>query len=131
MQSIIERDGIVVWLGDRIEAEFDALDANAPWYEGPTRRPFPARRVPAKLRDAVIERDGGACRECGIRVRRDKRDKYDSGRDLAEVDHIVPVADGGSNDKSNLRLLCLGCNRRKAGADARRRNQQRAARGGG
>ena len=28
----------------------------------------------------------------------------------AQVDHVVPRADGGPNDKSNLRVLCPGCN---------------------
>lgn len=30
-----------------------------------------------------------------------------------EVDHIVPVALGGSNDRRNLQILCTSCNRRK------------------
>ncbi len=30
-----------------------------------------------------------------------------------EVDHIVPLADGGSNETSNLQALCLMCHRVK------------------
>lgn len=37
-------------------------------------------------------------------------------RDSHEVDHIVPLALGGSNDKTNLQMLCGTCNRQK-GAD--------------
>ena len=33
------------------------------------------------------------------------------------VDHIVPVAKGGTNDPSNLQLLCIPCNRKKAARD--------------
>jgi 5-methylcytosine-specific restriction endonuclease McrA len=31
-----------------------------------------------------------------------------------EIDHVVPLAKGGSNYPSNLQLLCLPCNRRKS-----------------
>ena len=29
------------------------------------------------------------------------------------IDHIIPLAEGGSNDLSNLALACFHCNRRK------------------
>lgn len=31
-----------------------------------------------------------------------------------EIDHIIPLSDGGSNDKSNLQALCLMCHRVKS-----------------
>ena len=34
-----------------------------------------------------------------------------------EVDHIVPVIQGGHSDPSNLQLLCRPCNRSKGGSD--------------
>lgn len=36
---------------------------------------------------------------------------------LFEVDHIIPIARGGSNLASNLQLLCPDCNRRKSDKD--------------
>lgn len=38
-----------------------------------------------------------------------------------EVDHIVPVCEGGTGDASNLRALCLACHKRESAALAARR----------
>jgi hypothetical protein len=38
------------------------------------------------------------------------------GRQLHEIDHIQPVAEGGSNEPSNLRVLCLKCHRGESAA---------------
>lgn len=59
--------------------------------------------IPRKLRHEVFKRDGYRCRECG------------SSKDETslEIDHIVPVAKGGTNDIDNLQTLCRECNRMK------------------
>ena len=59
--------------------------------------------IPRKLRHEVFKRDGYRCRECG------------SSKDETslEIDHIVPVAKGGTNDIYNLQTLCRECNRMK------------------
>ena len=80
-------------------------DVDAP-RPAPVRVNAPARRsgsrfIPSAQRHEVYMRDGGTCRNCG------------SNRDL-EVDHITPVARGGTNELSNLRLLCRSCNQRCA-----------------
>lgn len=37
------------------------------------------------------------------------------------VDHIVPLVEGGTSDRANLRGLCGACNSRKGADEARRR----------
>ncbi len=49
-----------------------------------------------KLRLAIISRDGPDCVLCG--------------RPGNSVDHIIPRNQGGTNDPSNLRVLCVRCN---------------------
>jgi len=88
---------------------------------------YSRRTIPQKLRAEIFARDGGKCRRCAIVTRFDKRDRYDADPDLAEIDHIRALADGGNNSPENLWLLCLGCNRKKAGEAARARNAERSA----
>lgn len=55
-----------------------------------------------KMRERIMARDGAACQKCGKMVER------------LEVDHIVPLAAGGSNSELNLQLLCaIPCHRDK------------------
>jgi 5-methylcytosine-specific restriction endonuclease McrA len=44
-----------------------------------------------------------------------------------DVDHVVPVAEGGGNDLDNLQALCTTCHRRKSNAEQEARTQQRRA----
>ena len=59
--------------------------------------------IPRQLRHQVFQRDGYRCRECGA-----SKDETS-----LEIDHIVPVAKGGTNDIDNLQTLCRECNRMK------------------
>lgn len=64
------------------------------------------RREPIskKLRLLILERDNYRCRICGK-----------SAKDtILEVDHIVPVAKGGTTSLNNLQTLCIDCNRGKS-----------------
>jgi len=74
----------------------------------PARREPDARRIPARVRDAVFVRDGGACTFVGRGGRRC------GSTDALQVDHIVPVARGGIAAMDNLRLLCAHHNRLEA-----------------
>lgn len=68
-------------------------------------RPKPnPRAISARTRASVLERDGFRCRRCGAR----------SNEARLVLDHITPVARGGSGDASNLQTLCHDCNAGKA-----------------
>lgn len=63
----------------------------------------PRIRIPPEVRRYVFDRDRDQCQSCGqtqLEVQ-------------LTVDHIIPLARGGSNDISNLQTLCLKCNQRK------------------
>jgi 5-methylcytosine-specific restriction endonuclease McrA len=64
--------------------------------------------IPLRTRDAVFARDRGRCTFVGSDGKR-----CDETIRL-HVDHITPVARGGNNDASNLRLLCARHNRLQA-----------------
>ena len=55
----------------------------------------------------IFERDGWACQICGIVI--DPDVKFPS-RDSASLDHIIPLALGGTHTLDNVQLACMGCN---------------------
>lgn len=54
----------------------------------------------AELRLEVLKRDGYMCRKCGANLR---------GVFSRHIHHIIPLARGGTNSKSNLISLCGDC----------------------
>jgi 5-methylcytosine-specific restriction protein A len=66
--------------------------------------------IPPEVRKYVFGRDNYQCKSCG---------KMENEAQLT-VDHIIPLAKGGSNDISNLQTLCFQCNQtKKADLDPR------------
>jgi hypothetical protein len=57
-----------------------------------------------RTRFEVFKRDQFACQYCGLK----------SPEVVLEVDHIVPVSNGGSDDPVNLTTSCWSCNRGKS-----------------
>jgi len=62
-----------------------------------------------KIRAAVMARDRYQCQACG-----------EVGTNH-EVDHVVPLEQGGSNELGNLMLLCVACHAAKTAREATRR----------
>lgn len=65
------------------------------------------RSVPARMRVAVLERDGGRCRLCGIGA---GEINLDGRPTRLEADHEIPRDKGGETTMANLRALCHVCN---------------------
>ncbi len=63
---------------------------------------------PRWLERAVFFRDQGRCQDCYKDV---TGEVYLSN--VYHLDHILPLADGGSNDPTNFQLLCENCNLKK------------------
>lgn len=58
----------------------------------------------SEVRKYVLQRDKYQCQSCG----------KTQGETTLNIDHIIPLAKGGSNDLSNLQTLCQGCNQKKS-----------------
>jgi len=59
--------------------------------------------IPSEVRKYVYQRDKFQCQSCGKKIEETP----------LNVDHIIPLAKGGSNDISNLQTLCRLCNQKK------------------
>jgi len=74
----------------------------------PTRTAIPRSVQQLVLDDAYdLATDEYVCAGCGV---------HEPDRQAVHLDHIVPVARGGSNAADNLRVLCSTCNLRKGAA---------------
>ncbi|MBD3886881.1 HNH endonuclease [Phormidium tenue FACHB-886] len=60
----------------------------------------PRIRIPPEVRQYVLKRDHHQCQSCG---------QTEEETELT-IDHIIALAQGGSNDLSNLQPLCRRCN---------------------
>lgn len=94
-----------LWLSERMETFQESLETVA----GSMRARLLARTMnrddsmAGQVRQAVLDRDDYICRYCGRRSQ------------TMEVDHIIPVSQGGGSTLDNLVTACRECNRRKAG----------------
>lgn len=79
------------------------IDSEGNDINGTANRKYGPRSISNSKRYDVLRRDKFQCVLCGA-----------SGSEgNLEVDHIVPVSRGGSDDIGNLRCLCFRCNRGK------------------
>jgi 5-methylcytosine-specific restriction protein A len=89
---------------------------------------------PREARRRVRKRDRGRCAKCGVDTNRVRRELRGRGRakklralgykirgSLWELDHVVPLIDGGSHELSNLQTLCTPCHKQKTAEEARQR----------
>jgi len=101
---------------------------------------------PREARTWLRRRQRGVCQDCGLdtyavrrKVRAKKRGRAATLRELGflprqslwQLDHIVPLIDGGTHERANLQTLCVPCHRKKTAEEARRRGAKRAESGVG
>lgn len=77
------------------------------WFYFTTKFPFcpsyPRKMFSEKFRKRFL--DGKNCNIC-------------QSKTFLEIDHIIPVSNGGSHEESNLQVLCRSCNRSKSNRKA-------------
>jgi hypothetical protein len=63
------------------------------------------RRYTDKMKTLIQSRIGSACPICGVKLVAicDTMDK-------ATIEHVLPLSNGGSNEKRNLAVICRACN---------------------
>lgn len=75
-------------------------EAERGWGSGRGGRPW------RRKRESILVRDKYTCQACGIVT-----------IDL-EVDHIVNIAQGGTDDDANLQALCVPCHQAKTATES-------------
>lgn len=101
--------------GYQIKSYKDRLDLKPNQYilETLKRLPKVDRKISRKLRNEIFERNGFTCRLCGKAA--GDPDETNPGRKVQlHIDHEVPLAQGGTNSRENLRVLCSLCNQEKS-----------------
>lgn len=68
------------------------------------------RNIDTKTKYYIFERDNYTCQMCGAKGERI------GGNAILHIDHIIPINVGGSNQISNLQVLCNRCNYKKGGS---------------
>ncbi|MBL4810753.1 MAG: HNH endonuclease [Phycisphaerales bacterium] len=78
-----------------------------------TRLPVISRGISGKMRLYILDRNGFTCQVCGAGA------GEESGCELGkkcrlQIDHTVPISQGGTDDENNLRAVCVGYNKDKS-----------------
>ena len=91
---------------DDIPARTDSEDETLPVFNTPISRATEKwqRLSHSEMRDILYDAQEGVCGGCGRELE----------KEFMELDHIMPRADGGSNDITNRIMLCSPCNRKKS-----------------
>ncbi|WP_312471236.1 HNH endonuclease [Neobacillus sp.] len=94
-------------LADLIEREMDYIKTNYSEYVT-TKDRLRRKNFPAWLKQAVFYREKGTCAICRCDLSNLIRNQ-----NQIHIDHIIPLNLFGTNDSSNMQLLCEACNTSK------------------
>lgn len=103
-KAAVARDVLARWAADEIGFAQCLAEEEKKTEERELRAQIQRKQINRRTQNAVYARDGFKCKECG----------EEPGPEKLQVDHIIPVTAGGSNELSNLRVLCEDCNRAKS-----------------
>jgi len=98
------RAAIEQWVAEAVSRQRHIVPADLVRASGTT----PRGTIPARLRFAILARDNFTCRYCGRMA----------PAVALTVDHVVSVADGGTDDEGNLVAACDECNMGKGAMTA-------------
>ena len=76
----------------------------------------PGRLTTSQRREAVAilwDRQNGRCIWCEREMARGERGKELPGPHIATIEHMTPVAEGGTGEVANLALACRRCNEQR------------------
>jgi hypothetical protein len=76
-------------------------------------RPVIARGISHKLRRHILERNGFTCQVCGSGAGEESLCEIGKKCRL-QIDHVIPISQGGTDDEHNLRAVCVYYNKDKA-----------------
>jgi hypothetical protein len=78
-----------------------------------TRLPVVARTIDGKVRRRIYERNGFTCHVCGAGA--GEESGCEPGKKCRlQIDHIIPISQGGTDAEHNLRAVCVYYNKDKA-----------------
>lgn len=84
---------------DVTPGQFISVAYYGAWMRGtPLRAPGKRRQIPARFREIVLRHAGYKCEQCGTTTD-------------VQIEHVVPVVFGGSNQPANMIALCGRDNR--------------------
>jgi len=91
----------------------DSLKSNDYLLDTLERLPVIARDISDKLRRQILERNGQNCQVCGAGAGEDSGCQPGKKCRL-QIDHIIPISQGGTDDEHNLRAVCVWYNKDKS-----------------
>jgi 5-methylcytosine-specific restriction endonuclease McrA len=89
------------------------------------QRRIDLQRSPDPDKRATGKRWARMLRRLGVRVYTTSYDRVGHVRRMFDIDHVIPLYEGGPNHPSNLRVLCLPCHKRETAKLAARIAERR------